>query len=183
MSQSEPVPAAPVYESFRRVVETARIAPGVPVTAELVMSETDRSALAGDFGVPGVRALAGEALAARRAGVIEVEGRVRATLIRQCVASLDDMEEAIDEDFLVTYAEAAPKTSDAEAEADLDAPEPVPAGRIDLGAVLLEQLVLAMHPHPRKPDAAVPEDPGAGATINPFDVLKDLVADQDDTDD
>ena len=179
MSQAEREARAPVYESFRRVVETARLAPGQPVTASFVMSEADRAALADDFGIPGVQALSGEALAARRAGLIEVEGRVEARLTRECVASLEEMTEAVAEDFLVTYTEHAPEREEAEAEADLDAPEPIEGGRLDLGAVLLEQLVLAMHPHPRKPGAQVPADPGAGARITPFDVLKGLAADGD----
>ena len=165
---------APVYESFRRVVEAGKLAPGAPVSAELIMSEADRARLAEDFGVPGIESLSGEAMAARRGGLIEVEGRVRGTLTRQCVASLDDMTEEIDEDFLVTFTEHAPDAFEAEAEADLDAPEPIEGGRIDLGAVLIEQLVLAMHPHPRKPGAEAPEDPGAGARITPFEVLKGL---------
>ena len=179
MRQPANVPQAPVYESFRRVVEAARLAPGQPVEADLVMSEADRSALARDLGVPGVEALSGEVLAARRAGLIEVEGRVRARLTRQCVASLEDMTEVIEEDVLVTYTEHAPEPVEAEAEADLDAPEPVVDGRIDLGAVLIEQVVLAMHPHPRKPGAEAPADPGAGARITPFDVLKGLAANED----
>ena len=169
---------APIYESFRRVVETGKLAPGAPVSTELVMSEADRARLAKEFGVPGVEALSGEALAARRGGLIEVEGRVRGTLIRQCVASLDDMNEEIDEEFVITFTEHAPETLEAEAEADLDAPEPIQGGRIDLGAVLIEQLVLAMHPHPRKPGAEAPADPGAGARITPFDVLKGLQAEE-----
>ena len=174
------LPEAPVYESFRRVLDVSRLAPGVPVTVELVMSEADRATLAEDFRLPGVQSLVGEALAARRAGLIEVEGRVRATLTRQCVASLDDMDEVIDEAFAVVFTEHAPEVAEAEAEADLDAPEPIEGGRLDLGQVLLEQLVLAMAPHPRKPGAEPPADPGAGARISPFDALKALAANTDD---
>ena len=180
MTQADAPEAAPVYDSFRRVVETGRLAAGQPVSVKLVMLEADRSALARDFGIPAVERLVGEALAARRGGQIEVEGRVRASLVRQCVASLDEMTEEIDEPFLVTFTEHAPARFDAETEANLDAPEPIEDGRIDLGAVLLEQLVLAMHPHPRKPGAEVPEDPGAGARISPFDALKGLAANADD---
>ena len=180
MPQPDTLPEAPVYESFRCVVDVARLAPGAPVTADLVMSEADRTTLAQDFRVPGVQSLNGEALAARRAGMIEVEGRVRATLTRQCVASLEDMDEVIDEAFTVVFTEHAPEPADAEAEADLDAPEPIEGGRLDLGQVLLEQLVLAMAPHPRKPGAEAPADPGAGARISPFDALKALAANQDD---
>lgn len=167
---------APVYESFRKIVDVSRLAPGAPVTADMVMSEADRSLLAKDFGVPGVRKVKGEALAARRAGMIEVEGRIEAELTRQCVVSLENMTEDIAEDFTVTYTEQASQPDEDETEADLDAPEPIEGGRIDLGAVLLEQLVLAMAPHPRKPGAEAPLDPAAGARITPFDVLKDLQA-------
>lgn len=179
MSQDPATPPAPTYESFRKVVETGKLAAGAPVTTDLIMSQADRSVLAKDFGIPGVNALSGEALAARRAGMIEVEGRVRAELVRQCVASLDDMDEEIDETFTVIFTEHASSDPEAEAEADLDAPEPIEGGRIDLGAVLLEQLVLAMSPHPRKEEAEAPVDPGAGARITPFDVLKDLAGKQD----
>lgn len=180
MPQPDALSETPTYESFRRVVEVSRLAPGVPVTTELTMSEADRAALADDYGVPGVQSLAGEALAARRAGLIEVEGRVRATLTRQCVASLEDMDEVIDEAFTAVFTEHAPEAAEAEAEADLDAPEPIEGGRLDLGQVLLEQLVLAMAPHPRRPGAEAPADPGAGARISPFDALKTLAANQPD---
>lgn len=179
MSQDPALPPAPIYDSFRKIVETGKLAAGSPVTTELVMSEADRSALAKDFGIPGVTVLSGEALAARRAGMIEVEGRVQASLIRQCVASLEDMEEAIDESFTVTFTEHASGDVEAETEADLDAPEPIEGGRLDLGAILLEQLVLAMSPHPRREGAEAPVDPGAGARITPFDVLKNLAANEE----
>ena len=171
MTEPTPLPQTP---SFERVVQTDRIRPGDPVEARLTMDETDRARLATAFGVPGIAMLEGEARAARRAGLIEVEGEVRARMTRECVASLEPMEEAIREDFLVTYTERPAPLPEGETEADLDAPEPIEDGRIDLGAVLIEQVVLAMDPHPRIEGAEAPADPGAGATVTPFDVLKQL---------
>ena len=170
---AEPAPL-PRFESFEHDVQADRVRPGDPVETDLVMSEADRARLAAAFGVLGVEALSGEARAARRGGLIEVEGTVRARLIRECVASLEPMTEAIDEAFRVAYTEAAPRPVEGEVEADLDAPEPIEDGTLDLGAVLLEQLVLAMDPHPRIEGASPPADPGAGARITPFDVLKQL---------
>ncbi len=164
----------PDLSSFTHVVAADRIAPGDPVTVLLTMSEQDREALAKSWNMPGIEALSGEALAARRGGVVEVEGRVRARLVRQCVASLEEMNEEIDETFLATFTDRVETRTEGEFEADLDAPEPMEDGRLDLGSVLLEQLVLAIDPHPRRPDAEPVEDPGAGARITPFDVLKTM---------
>lgn len=172
----EAVGPAPTYDSFTRPVTTAKVAAGNPVTAELSMNEADRAALAEAWGIPGIASLSGEALAARRAGVIEAEGTVRAVLTRSCVATLEEMTEEVEEAFLVTYTERPREPKEGEAEADLDAPEPIEGGVLDLGQVMLEQVVLTMHPHPRKPDADAIADPGAGARISPFDVLASLRA-------
>ena len=173
MSETEPPPR---YPSFEHAVQAAKVRPGDPVTATLTMSEADRARLAAAFGIPGAEALSGEATAARRGGLIEVEGTVRARLTRECVASLEPMTEEIEEAFAVAYTEEAPRPTEGEVEADLDAPEPIEGGTLDLGAVLIEQLVLAMEPHPRIEGAEPPADPGAGARITPFDVLKQMQA-------
>ena len=179
MSPREPDPL-PRFESFEHVVQAAKVRPGDPVTTSLIMGAADRQRLAAAFGVPGVETLSGEAMAARRGGVIEVEGTVRARLTRECVASLEEMTEVIEEAFSAAFTEEAPQAVEGEVEADLDAPEPIEGGALDLGAVLIEQLVLAMDPHPRIEGAEAPADPGAGARITPFDVLKQMQAARED---
>ena len=170
----------PRFASFEHPVQADRIRPGAPETVSLTMDAPDREALARAFGIPGVTRLSGEAQAARRGGVIEVEGTVRAVLTRECVASLEEMTEEIEEPFAVAYTEHPRAPAEGEVEADLDAPEPIENGVLDLGAVLLEQLVLAMDPHPRIEGAEAPADPGAGARITPFDVLKQMQAARED---
>ena len=155
-------PDDPVYESFRHVVETARLKPGHPVTAELAMSEPDRARLAEAWGVPAIASLAGEVLAARRAGLVEVEGRVRAELTRECVASLEEMSETVEETFLALFTDDPGAAREGEVEADLDAPEPVEDGR------------LALDPHPRKEGAEAPSDPRADEKVTPFAALAQL---------
>jgi uncharacterized metal-binding protein YceD (DUF177 family) len=162
------------YESIGVKVPAADILPGKPVTARLEMSAEDRADLADALDVPRVDRVEGEIKAARRAGLIEVEGRIIAKLVRACVVSLEEMDEEIDETFAVTFTEEQQPAREGEFEADLDAPEPIEGGVVDFGAVLLEQLVLAMDPHPRIEGAAPVEDPGAGARISPFDVLERL---------
>lgn len=166
------------YESISVEVAAEDILPGRPVTERLEMSAEDRAALAQAFDIPRVDRLEGELKAARRAGLIEVEGHLKAKLGRRCVVSLQEMEEEIDETFAVTFTEEAEPEREGEFEADLDAPEPLEGGVLDLGAVLLEQLVLAMDPHPRIENAEPVEDPGAGARISPFDVLEKLKSDR-----
>ncbi|ADM09705.1 hypothetical protein PB2503_08249 [Parvularcula bermudensis HTCC2503] len=141
----------------------------------MVLADEDRAALAAFLAIPGVDHLRGAVTAKGDRSLLTVEGRIEGTMIRQCVASLEEMEEEIAEDFLVTFSDRpAPSDLPEEAEADLDGPEALEGPSLDLGAVLLEQLVLSLSPHPRKDDAELPRDPGGDEKITPFAVLEQL---------
>lgn len=136
----------------------------------------DRERLARHYGIADIAYLRGDLDIERRGAIIRVAGTLEAELGRTCVVSLEPMRETIIEPFAVEYTTAAPPpmAPTGEVEADLDAPEPLDADHLDLGDVLLEQLVLSMSPHPKKPGAQPPADPGAGRETSPFDVLKTL---------
>lgn len=140
----------------------------------LKVSDEDRKALAERYDVRSVEALSGDMDVTRHGTLVRVAGSIEADLGRTCVVSLEPMRETIDENFAVEFTTEFSETDEEEVEADLDAPEPLKGDAIDLGEVLLEQLVLAMDPHPRKEGAVAPEDPGAGKESSPFDVLKGL---------
>ncbi|NNU16791.1 DUF177 domain-containing protein [Parvularcula sp. ZS-1/3] len=140
----------------------------------LEANEADRKAVAEQFDIRSVELLKGDFDVTRHASLVRVAGSVEAVLGRTCVVSLEPMEEKIAEDFTAEFTTERHDVDGEEVEADLDAPEPIDGDAIELRNVLLEQVVLAMSPHPRKEGAEAPEDPGTGEGSNPFDVLKSL---------
>ncbi len=146
-----------------------------PLHVSLIASDDDKPALAQRFDVPRVDRLRGDLEVIKSGDVIRVTGRIAAGLGRTCVVSLEPMDETIDEEFEVLFTVERPQEAGGDEVAmDLDAPEPIDGDRLDLGEVVLEQLVLAMSPHPRREGAEPPEDPGRGEGSSPFDVLKSL---------
>lgn len=125
----------------------------------------------------------------------KVSGVLRARVAQTCVVSLDpfetDVRADIDVDFAAVAATAASHggagsgsesaggraASDA---AQLDAPDPIIDGRIDLGGLAEEFLILSLDPYPRKPGVQFDEIglSGDGAEkVSPFAVLKKLKED------
>jgi hypothetical protein len=110
----------------------------------------------------------------QRGAKVHVAGHVSARVAQTCVVTLEpiesDVEEIVDVLFAPVGAEQAqPETvvcgnnpNDAN-----EPPEPLVDGKIDLGALATEFLVLAIDPHPRKAGAEFPPfklgDDGAGA--------------------
>jgi uncharacterized metal-binding protein YceD (DUF177 family) len=116
---------------------------------------------------------------------LHVVGRVSATVGQTCVVTLEPIENDIDEpvDLVFVPADAAPSPADgSEGELEVpydDGPEPLVDGMIDLGAIAIEFLVLAIDPYPRKPDAVF-EAPAAGDdSAHPFAVLAALKKEQE----
>lgn len=146
-----------------------------PQTYEFVLSSNDRPAMAERLNIPGIEFLKALVTVQKTGDLITVTGHLDAKLDRECVVSLEPMKETISEDIDLQFTEEEPLSEvPYEMEADLEAPEPIEDGQLYLGEALVEQLVLAMSPHPRIEGAVAPEDPGAGARISPFDVLKSL---------
>ena len=118
-----------------------------------------------------------------RGGRYHVAGQVRARIGQNCVVTLEEIENDIDEPIDLTFAppDQIPEMAalvDEAGETDEetpDPPEPIENGIIDLGRVVTDALYLAVDPYPRKPDAVFeplvaapdPED-------HPFAALKAL---------
>lgn len=126
-----------------------------------------------------------------------VSGPLRARVAQSCVVSLEPFESEIDAEIAADFAghsrkgpsrkgharpgggarDAAPADLSQSFAAQLDAPDPIVDGRIDLGALVAEFLVLNLDPYPRKPGvrfegAEFSSTPDEGAS--PFAVLKKL---------
>jgi Large ribosomal RNA subunit accumulation protein YceD len=148
----------------------------------------ERQALADFDKIPAVGRFEAEFHVARRGGKrFNVSGEMRALVTQICVVSLEPFEteiiEAVDVDFAPPKEAGPAPGSDQSTGAVADVleaeepPDPIIDGRIDLGALAGEFLVLGLDPHPRKPGATfapaaaaeTPEDPSS-----PFAVLKKI---------
>ena len=145
----------------------------------LSASSEERSGVSRRLGVRHVKTLEGEATLFVTKTHIKASGVLRAVLMRECVASLEEMTERIEEPFEIEFLRVRPalssKSLDVEEE-DLDAPEIYEGDVFDLGELLTQQLSLAMSAFPRKEGAAsLAEEFGEDKPVSPFAALaKDL---------
>lgn len=143
----------------------------------------ERAAIAADFGLVELRSLAGDVtLTPRRGAAVRVEGTVAAEIVQSCVVSLVPVVQTIAETFAVDFVpegEAQESAPGADIVIDPDRPDPPDVysrGVIDIGAVVLEQMALAIDPYPRAPGAELPPE-GADADserTSPFAALASL---------
>ena len=140
-------------------------------------------AVARQLGLLGCRSLvASYTVRAMAGGTYFVDGHLSAGVTQACVVSLEPVEAEIDEDFAVEFrdpADIVPLTS-SEAAFDPDEPddpEPIRQGRLLLGPAILDHLLLALDPYPRKPGASLDQSEakaGEAAPDNPFAALGKL---------
>jgi hypothetical protein len=93
----------------------------------------------------------------RRGAGVHVAGRVSALVGQTCIVSLEPMESAVEEAVGVNFAPAAEGIAAVQAHEigpDEEEPaEPLIGGKLDLGALATEFLLLGINPYPRKPGA------------------------------
>jgi len=124
--------------------------------------------------------LEGEAFLAATRTEITLTGVLRASLTRECVASLEPMTENIEEAFDIAFLRLS-DDQDPEAPANGEIrdngeePPEIHAGdNFDLGEFLVQQLSLAMDPFPRKPGAeSLVETYGTSGDDSPFASLRE----------
>jgi uncharacterized metal-binding protein YceD (DUF177 family) len=127
-------------------------------------NEAERVALAKSIGLAAIQRLTGKFILSRAGrGAIRARGEVHAEVTQICVVSLEPFDVALDEDLDVRYAPSAgeapgrrkppiatARAADMAADDD-DEPDPIVDGKINLGALAVEFLVLGLDPYPRKP--------------------------------
>ena len=186
MVRHQPTEPGPLSRRFD--VATVRDA---PVTFTVTASDAERQALAIDAGLQEVEAFSAvfDIVRDGQQG-FKVTGTVRAQVRQTCVVSLDDFSSHVEEPVKVVFlpeadvvrmaAERAaqPAQHDDEAAPD-DLPDPIVGGRIDLGALAAEIMMLGLDPYPRKPGVvfAEPEPSAAADVVSPFAALKQLNTD------
>ncbi len=139
---------------YKYVVRLAELPSGQSYGFHAEPDSGENGAIARMLGVSKLRKL-------RLAGQIEqlddgdwcLEAELGATVTQDCVVTLEPVVTRIDEPVTRKYVADAPDLSrvdEAEMDSD-DSIEPIPA-ELDIGAVLIEELALALPPYPRVED-------------------------------
>lgn len=135
-----------------------------------------RAAIATELGLRSLERLDFSADVTRRGrDGLHVSGNVDAIVGQSCVVSLEPVENAIMETVDLDFVPASQTATDDRAESEnADPPELLTEGRIDLGALAIEFLILGIDPYPRK-SGAVFVAPGSDAQpAGPFASLASL---------
>ena len=127
-------------------------------TFDLSPSATEREALARVLGVPSIKKLKFAGTIAAVGGKDwRLEADLGATVVQECVVTLDPVTTRIDEDIIRTYVAELPDIAGSEVEMpEDDSVDEIPE-TIDLGVVLREALELALPAFPRSEDATLGE--------------------------
>jgi uncharacterized metal-binding protein YceD (DUF177 family) len=105
---------------------------------------------------------------------LRVIGAVSARVEQTCVVTLEPIEDDIEEPIDLVFAPRSEKAVEDSSTETYDAPEPLIGGTLDLGAVAVEFLVLAIDPYPRKPGAIFDAPPTGDDGAHPFAALAAL---------
>ncbi len=144
-------------------------------------SASEREAIARLAGLRDLLSLAADfhILPASR-GRIHVTGHVTAQVGQDCVVTLDPVQNTVHEEVDVFFApedatvSPAPQTGGDDQPVE-DPPEAIVGGRIDLGHLATEWLILGIDPYPRKADVAFqPAAEAKDPTDHPFAALARL---------
>lgn len=143
-----------------------------------------RAALAAELGIPAVRKLRFEGrLTPQGRQDWTLEATLGATVVQDCVVTLEPVTTRIDEPVVRRFVADLPDPGPGEVEMpEDDTLEPLPQA-LDLGEVLLEALALALPPYPRAPGVELGEtvatEPGAEPLTEerakPFAGLRDAL--------
>lgn len=151
---------------------------------ELEAPEAVRAALAAAAGLRNLPVLKASFDLARRGKGVHVGGTVEAVVGQACVVTLEPLDNRVSEAIDVLFSpDAAPAPNgdheeedshSFDASAENEPPEPLIGGRVDLGAVATEFLMLGIDPYPRK-DGAEFQPPATDlAGEHPFAALAAL---------
>ncbi len=155
-------------------------------THAVTTNEAERAALARWLDVPSLPSLSAD-LAIRRNGVSEAEvsGTIHAEVELVCGVSLENFQQRFEVPVQAVFQRTAAQThkeadsagNDPELDLEADEPREWTQHGIDLGALIAEELSLALPDFPRKPGAELPsglDGEEEDAPPNPFAVLKGL---------
>jgi uncharacterized metal-binding protein YceD (DUF177 family) len=115
---------------------------------------------------------------ARQGAGVRITGQVSARVGQTCVITLEpvesDLEESVDLVFAPALAESAKGETVDLGTQDEDSPEPLVGGKLDLGAIATEFLLLGIDPYPRKSGAEFAPVKADDGSARPFAALEAL---------
>ncbi|HEU5017918.1 MAG TPA: DUF177 domain-containing protein [Pseudolabrys sp.] len=150
--------------------------PDTGLHVDLTAPPEARAAVAALAGLRDLPVLAASFDLARRGAGLHVAGEVGATVGQTCVITLDPIENEVKEPIDVLFmpgAEALAPNTGAEQEG-VEPPEPLIGGKVDLGALAVEFLLLGIDPYPRKPGVEFAAPKGDESGDHPFAGLEVL---------
>lgn len=148
------LPEAP----FQHKLEVATLSRAIETQFDLQPDTTMLDRIAAYLGLEYIDALRFKGqIQPRRKEDWRISGRLTASLAQACVVSLEPVPEKIDEDLLrdLTPLHLIEQTNVAEVEIGAEDDADVFQDQIDIAAIALEELALALEPYPRAPDAAL----------------------------
>ncbi len=154
--------------------------PDTGLHMEIDASPETRAALAALAGVREVSQASAVFDLVRQGAGVQVSGRAKALVGQTCVVTLEPIENAIDEPIEVQFVpgaemDIASGVHDVHAlDEDEEPPEPLVNGKLDLGALATEFLLLGIDPYPRKPGAEFAPPKAADTGEHPFAGLEAL---------
>jgi uncharacterized metal-binding protein YceD (DUF177 family) len=117
----------------------------------------------------------------RRGAGLHVNGRVSATVGQTCVVTLEPMESEVEEVIEVSFSPSAGQRAGVTAAEghhakpdEEEPPEPLVGGKVDLGALATEFLLLGIDPYPRKAGAEFAPPKVEDGGDHPFAALETL---------
>lgn len=154
--------------------------PETGLRVELEASDVVRAELAALAGLRDLRRLSAVFDLSRQGAGVRVNGQVSALVGQTCVVTLEpiesDLEEGVDLVFTPQVTDAAQtkvETVSARTD-DQEPPEPLLDGKLDLGAIAVEFLLLGIDPYPRKPGAEFEPVKAGDGKAKPFAALEAL---------
>lgn len=135
---------------FSRELEIARVPSGGRAFA-IVADAAERAALADRFDLVAIGELRASGRVAWLPGreVLVLEGRLEAEVTQRCVRTLEPVPVRLSVPLRRSFVTQPAGTEAIVVDPEADEPEPLEGGRLDLGEIAAEELVLALDPYPK----------------------------------
>lgn len=144
-------------QAARQSIRLADPAPRLVTPFTLTVSADDRTRLAEELGISGIKKLAFEGkLTPQGRNDWHLDAKLGATVVQPCVVTLAPVTTRIDEPVTRRYTTHLPEMSGGEEEMPDDDIEPLPQ-YLDLWELVAEALSLALPPYPRASEASLGE--------------------------
>mgnify|MGYP001096596192 CR=1 FL=1 len=153
----------------RHIVRLSDLPNRKPTPFEIVPSADEREAIATRLGIVGIRKLRFVGMLAPQGGHDwHLTADLGASVVQSCVVTLDPVTTRIDEAVTRTYLADMPEITGGETEMPEDDTTEALPETVDLAAVMVEALSLALPPYPRREGAALGEAVFTESGITPL---------------